>query len=60
MLQHYSPYKVAEQFRVLSALAPGRVALGVGKAPGDFSCQPMRCSGSLSSPPVCLKKSLRS
>lgn len=36
MLQHYSPYKVAEQFRVLSALAPGRVALGVGKAPGGF------------------------
>lgn len=36
MLQHYSPYKVAEQFRVLCALAPGRVDLGVGKAPGGL------------------------
>lgn len=36
MLQHYSPFKVAETFRVLSALAPGRVDLGVGKAPGGL------------------------
>ncbi|KJJ43398.1 hypothetical protein UM89_00330 [Bacillus subtilis] len=36
MLQHYSPYKVAEQFHLLSVLAPGRIALGVGKAPGGF------------------------
>ncbi len=36
LLQHYSPYKVAEQFRVLAALAPGRVDLGVGKAPGGL------------------------
>lgn len=36
MLQHYSPYKVAESFKVLAALAPGRVDLGVGKAPGGF------------------------
>lgn len=37
MLQHYSPYKVAENFKVLSSLASGRVELGVGKAPGGFS-----------------------
>ncbi|MFK4996690.1 MsnO8 family LLM class oxidoreductase [Bacillus sp. N9] len=36
MLQHYSPYKVAENFHVLSTLAPGRVDLGVGRAPGGF------------------------
>lgn len=36
MLQHYSPYKVAETFRVLAALAPDRVDLGVGKAPGGL------------------------
>ncbi len=36
MLQHYSPYKVAEVFNVLSALAPGRVDLGVGKTPGGL------------------------
>lgn len=34
MLSHYSPYKVAENFNVLSSLAPDRVDLGVGKAPG--------------------------
>src|SRR5438034_478041 len=34
MLQHYSPLKVAESFRVLEALFPGRVDLGVGRAPG--------------------------
>ncbi|USK58102.1 LLM class flavin-dependent oxidoreductase [Peribacillus asahii] len=34
MLPHYSAYKVAENFKVLSALAPGRVDLGVGRAPG--------------------------
>ncbi|RDJ11230.1 LLM class flavin-dependent oxidoreductase [Rhizobium grahamii] len=36
MLQHYSAYKVAETFNVLSSLAPGRIDLGVGKAPGGF------------------------
>ncbi|MDK4701779.1 LLM class flavin-dependent oxidoreductase [Rhizobium sp. CNPSo 4062] len=36
MLQHYSAYKVAEAFNLLASLAPGRVDLGVGKAPGGF------------------------
>ncbi|MCX7277268.1 MAG: LLM class flavin-dependent oxidoreductase [Burkholderiales bacterium] len=36
MLQHYSPFKVAEAFKLLAALAPGRVDLGVGKAPGGL------------------------
>ncbi len=35
MLQHYSPLKVAEQFRVLEALHPGRIDLGIGRAPGS-------------------------
>lgn len=34
MLPHYSPMKVAEVFRVLHALYPNRVDLGVGRAPG--------------------------
>lgn len=34
MLPNYSTFKVAEQFRVLEALAPGRIDLGVGRAPG--------------------------
>lgn len=36
MLQHYSAYKVAETFNLLASLAPGRVDIGVGKAPGGF------------------------
>ncbi|MFD2650486.1 MsnO8 family LLM class oxidoreductase [Brucella rhizosphaerae] len=36
MLQHYSPYKVAENFNLLAALGRGRVDLGVGKAPGGL------------------------
>ena len=35
MLPHYAPFKVAEQFRVLDALAPDRIDLGVGRAPGS-------------------------
>ena len=35
MLSHYSPLKVAEVFRMLEALAPGRVDMGLGRAPGS-------------------------
>ena len=34
MLPHYSPLKVAENFSMLSALAPGRIDLGLGRAAG--------------------------
>ena len=33
MLPHYSPYKVAEQFRMLETLFPGRIDVGLGRAP---------------------------
>ena len=35
MLSHYSPLKVAEVFRMLEALHPGRIDLGIGRAPGS-------------------------
>src|SRR5258705_3335857 len=35
MLQHYSPLKVAESFRVLETLFPGRIDLGIHRAPGS-------------------------
>lgn len=35
MLTHYSPLKVAEVFGVLACLYPGRIDLGVGRAPGS-------------------------
>ncbi|WP_421380725.1 LLM class flavin-dependent oxidoreductase [Bacillus salacetis] len=36
MLPHYSAYKVAENFRVLEGLNPGRIDLGIGRAPGGM------------------------
>lgn len=34
MLPNHSPYVVAEQFAALEALAPGRIDVGLGRAPG--------------------------
>ena len=34
LLPHYAPFKVAELFRTLHALFPGRIDLGVGRGPG--------------------------
>jgi luciferase family oxidoreductase group 1 len=34
LLPYYSPLKIAEQFRMLEALYPGRIDLGIGRAPG--------------------------
>lgn len=44
MLQHYSPFKVAENFNVLATLSPNRVDLGVGKTSGalPYSTQALR------------------
>ena len=35
MLPHYSALKVAEQFRALDSFYPGRIELGIGRAPGS-------------------------
>ena len=35
MLPHYSAYKVAEVFQMLEAFYPGRIDLGIGRAPGS-------------------------
>ncbi|NEU32212.1 LLM class flavin-dependent oxidoreductase [bacterium LRH843] len=34
MMMHYSPLKLAEMFKTLSAFSPGRIDFGVGRAPG--------------------------
>ena len=36
---HYSPYKVAENFRLLESLYPNRIDLGLGRAPGSDAYQ---------------------
>jgi luciferase family oxidoreductase group 1 len=35
MLSHYSAFKVAEMFRMMESLYPGRIDLGIGRAPGS-------------------------
>jgi len=35
MLSHYSPYKIAEIFNLLETMYPGRIDLGIGRAPGS-------------------------
>jgi luciferase family oxidoreductase group 1 len=35
MLAHYSPLKVAENFKLLENMYPGRIDLGIGRAPGS-------------------------
>ncbi len=35
MLSHYSPFKVAENFKLLELMYPGRIDLGIGRAPGS-------------------------
>jgi luciferase family oxidoreductase group 1 len=35
MLPNHPPLRVAEEFRVLEALHPGRIDLGIGRAPGS-------------------------
>lgn len=35
MLMHYSPLKVAENFKLLQTLHNGRIDLGIGRAPGS-------------------------
>jgi len=36
MLPHYSAFKVAENFKLLEALYPNRIDVGVGRAPGGM------------------------
>lgn len=51
MLPHYSAYKVAEMFQVMSALAPERVDLGVGRAPGGHHLSNFALKGKTMSKP---------
>src|SRR5690349_6297734 len=50
MLHNHSPLVVAEQFAALEALAPGRIDLGIGRAPGSdpVITQLLRMSGTTS------------
>lgn len=45
LLPHYSPLKVAETFRMLATLYPGRIDLGMGRAPGGNAHTSMALSG---------------
>ncbi|WP_334073727.1 MULTISPECIES: MsnO8 family LLM class oxidoreductase [Paenibacillus] len=45
LLPHYAPLKAAEWFRMLAALYPGRIDLGLGRAPGGDAHTAMALSG---------------
>ena len=46
MLPNHSPLHVAETFRVLEALFPGRIDLGLGRAPGSDTLTALAMRGS--------------
>ncbi|MBP1156714.1 MULTISPECIES: LLM class flavin-dependent oxidoreductase [unclassified Paenibacillus] len=45
LLPHYKPIKVAETYHMLSSLYPGRIDLGIGRAPGGSAHVSMALSG---------------
>lgn len=45
LLTHYSPFRVAEQFRVLNALHSGRIDLGVGRSAGAAPLESIALAG---------------
>ena len=46
LLPYYAPFKVAEQFKMLEALFPNRMDLGLGRAPGGDRVTANAVSGS--------------
>jgi luciferase family oxidoreductase group 1 len=46
-LPQYSPYKVAENFKVLEALFPNRIDLGVGRSPGGAAQTRLALTGGI-------------
>lgn len=52
MLPHYAPFKVAETFRTLHALYPGRIDLGIGRAPGGGPLESNALRRTRTTPPV--------
>lgn len=59
LLQHYSPFKIAEIFGVLATLGPGRVDLGIGKAPGGLPLGTRALQAELSTPRRSFEAKLR-
>src|SRR5713101_5245622 len=45
MLPNHAPLMVAERFKVLEALFPGRIDLGSAARPARIRSRPMRCGG---------------
>ena len=45
MLPNRAPLAVAERFKVLEALFPGRIDLGLGRAPGTDPATSYLCGG---------------
>ncbi|MEV4510296.1 LLM class flavin-dependent oxidoreductase [Dactylosporangium sp. NPDC049525] len=52
LLSHYSPFKVAEVFRTLEALHPGRIDLGIGRSAGSSPVESYALRGTRGTAPV--------
>ena len=48
MLPNHAPLVIAEQFGTLEALYPGRIDLGLGRAPGIGPARPLARCGAIS------------
>ncbi|MBT2287597.1 LLM class flavin-dependent oxidoreductase [Paenibacillus albidus] len=59
LLPHYKPLKVVESFNLLASLYPGRVDLGMGRAPGGSAHVSMALSGNFLENVRQLQESLR-
>lgn len=60
LLPHYKPIKVAESFNLLASLYPGRIDLGMGRAPGGSAHVSMALSGNFLENVRLLPESLKS
>ena len=50
MLPNHAPLVVAERFKMLEALFPGRIDLGLGRAPGTDGADGLRAAQPARSP----------
>jgi luciferase family oxidoreductase group 1 len=56
MLPNHSPLVMAEQFGTLEALYPGRIVLGLGRAPGSGPGDGQRCGATSTPTPTSFRR----
>ena len=59
MLPNHAPLVIAEQFGTLEALYPGRIDLGLGRAPAPTSSPPTPCAATAWAVPTTFRRTSR-